>query len=147
MNYSTAIFLINQHARAVKAVYEDGHPAETFKTLDPTIKVNDFVIVQTTTRHNMTVCKITEVDVDIDFDSSKQISWVIDKIERFTYERLFEQEAQAIQAIKSAELRKKREDLKNALLADSMDKIKALPIASMNGDADIPPVEPPSSGA
>lgn len=142
MNYTTAVFLINKHVRAIKATYEapDNAPRTIFKTLDPDISVGDFVIVPTDTRHNMTVCKVVECDVDVDFDSNVAMAWIIGKVDRAPYELTLSQEAQAVQAIKSAELRKKREDLAKSVLADKLADIKSLPIAAMNGDA--PPTEP-----
>lgn len=141
MNYTTAVFLINKHVRAIQATYEaaDNAPRTTFKTLDPEIGVGDFVIVPTDTRHKMTVCKVVECDVDVDFDSTVAMAWIIGKVDRAPHELTLSQEAQAVQAIKSAELRKKREDLAKSVLADKIADIKALPIAAMNGDH---PAEP-----
>lgn len=140
MNYSTAVFLINKHVRAVKATYEanDGAQQTTFKTLDPAIAVGDFVIVPTDTRHKMTVCKVVETDCDIDMDSPAKVEWIIGRVDRDGYETTLKNEAQAVQQIKAAELRKKREDLANNLLANHLDTIKALPIAAMNGDKPAP---------
>lgn len=136
MNYTTAVFLINKHVRAIQATYEaaDNAARTTFKTLDPEIAVGDFVVVPTDTRHKMTVCKVVECDVDVDFDSSVAMTWIIGKVDRAPHELTLSQEAQAVQAIKSAELRKKREDLAKSVLADKIADIKALPIAAMNGD-------------
>lgn len=143
MNYSTAVFLINKHVRAVKATYEanDGAQQTLFKTLDESINVGDFVIVPTDTRHKMTVCKVVEADCDIDMDSPVKVDWIIGKVDREVYETTLKNEAQAVQQIKAAELRKKREDLANNLLANHLDTIKALPIAAMNGDKPVA-VEP-----
>ena len=136
MNYSTAVFLINKHTRAILATYEEGENAKRtmFKTLDETLKPGDFVIVPTDTRHKMTVCKVMEADVDVNFDDTMPVAWVIGKVDRAAYEQTLAQEATAIQTIKSAELRKKRNDLRDAVLADSLEAIKALPITAMNGD-------------
>jgi len=140
VNYTTAVFLINKHVRALKATYEsnDGAPQTVFKTLDPSIAVGDFVVVPTDTRHKMTVCKIVETDCDIDMDSPTAVAWIIGKVDREGYETTLKNEAQAVQQIKAAELRKKREDLANNLLANHLDTIKALPIAAMNGDKPAP---------
>lgn len=136
MNYSTAVFLINKHVRAILATYEveDNAKRTLFKTLDDSIKVGDFVIVPTDTRHKMTVVKVTDVDVDVDFDSATPVNWVIGKVDRAAHEQTLAQEGAAIQAIKGAELRKKREDLRDSMLKNHLDAIKALPIAAMNGD-------------
>jgi len=130
MNYSTAIFLINSKVRAVMCTYEaeDKAPRATFKTFDDTIRKGDFVIVPTTTRHNMTVCKVVETDVDVEFDGSACIAWVIGKIDKTAYEKVQEQEAQAIATIKSAEKTKKREELRAAIMADTPE-LRALTIS------------------
>lgn len=135
MNYSTAVFLINKNIRAVHATYEadDNAKREVFKTLDQTIAVGDFVIVPTDTRHKMTVCKIVDTDVDVDFDSSTPIKWLVGKVDQAAYAQVLAQEAEAITAIKSAEIRQKREDLAAKLLKDNAG-LKALPIAGASSD-------------
>lgn len=136
MNYSAAIFLINKHARAILCTYDDepGTKPTVFKTLDPAIVEDDFVVVETDTRHKMTVVKVVETDVDIDFDATATIRWIVGRVDRNAHDETLQQERAAIRAIKSAELRKKREGLRDALLADHVETIKALPIAAMNGD-------------
>lgn len=144
MNYSTAVFLINTKARAIKCTYdpERNAPPTTFKTLDETIAVDDYVVVPTDTRHKMTVVKVTEVDVDVDFDSNVQMQWIVGTVDRSGFETTLAEEADAITKIKSAELRKKRTDLRNNLLADYAQDLKTLPIAHMNGDS---PATPPTA--
>lgn len=133
MNYSIAIFLINRDARAVKVTYEAevaGKPPMeryTYKTLDPDIHVGDLVVIPTDTRHNMTVCKVVETDVDIDFDSSKEIKWIISKVDTGAHDAVLAKEAQAITAIRSAEVRKKRDDLAAALFKDNPDLVALMP--------------------
>lgn len=133
MNYTTAVFLINTNTRAILATYEatDNAPREMFKTLDPDIKVGDLVVVPTGTRHLMTVCKVVEVDVDPDYDSPTQMRWVVDRIDVPAHEKTLKLEAAAIQRIHSAQSRKKRDELREALLADSKDEIMALPISAI----------------
>lgn len=144
MNYSTAIFLINKNARAIVATYEaeDNAKRTVFKTLDHDIKTGDFVIVPTDTRHKMTVCKVVDTDVDVDFDSATPMLWVISRIFRAPHEEILAQEQVAIQAIKSAEVRKKRDEMRDALFKDHLETLKALPIAAMNGNGDPPPAHP-----
>jgi len=146
MNYTTAIFLINKNVRAVLCNYEPYAPDKTimFKTLDKTIREGDFVLVPTNTRHNMTVSKVVETDVDVDFDSGATIGWIISKIDRRPYEVVLSQEGDAITVIKSAEKTKKRNELAAALLADSAGALKALPITTVNGDSPLPSTTEPS---
>ncbi len=148
MNYSMAIFLINNRARAILGVYqpeERGQKALTFKTLDPDVSVDDFVVVESTTRHGMTIVKVEEIDVDVDFDSKEVVRWVIGRVDRSNHDLTLTQEQEAISAIKSAELRKKREGLREAMLADHDDEIKKLPIYTNNGD-DEAGSKPPDNG-
>lgn len=131
MNNSTAVFLINDRVRAVYGTYEAGDNAgkTLFKTFDSAVKVGDFAIVPTGTRHNMTVVKVTDVDVDFDIDTSVKMEWIIGRIDLTAYEQTLAQEGAAIQMIQSAEKRKKREELKKAIFADQEGAIAALPIA------------------
>lgn len=149
MNYSTAVFLINQDVRAVNAAYEvdaAGKPTNVnlFKTFDKTIKVGDLVVVPTNTRVGMTVCRVTEVDVDFDIDQTKEITWIIDVVDQADHQRTLDLEQQAIAAIKSAELRKKREDLAKNLLADKLPELQSLSIANMSAPE---PMQAPLGGA
>ena len=139
MNYSTAVFLVNSHVRAVVGIYEDDDngkrqvPRTTFKTLDESIKVGDFVLVPTNTRHRMSVNKIVEVDVEVDLESSTPMAWIIGPVDRSEFERVTKMEEGAIAQIKSAEKRRKQDELRAALLKDN-EFLKALPIADMSAE-------------
>lgn len=131
-NNSTKIFLINNTTRAMYGCYEPGDnaPREIFKTLDPTIKVGDFVVVESNTRHNITIVKIIEVDIEIDIHSSIQVKWIVDKIDTQDYQKTLGQEAEAIGVLRAIELKKQREAVQNALYGDAFEQIKKLPIAT-----------------
>ena len=132
MNYSTAIFLISDQVRAVNITYESGDdaPKTMFKTLDQDIKVDDFVTVPTDTRHEMTVCKVVEVDVEPDLESSREMKWIVGVVGTADFDQIKSQEGDAIARIKSAEKTRKRNELRDALLADVGSDLKALPIYS-----------------
>lgn len=151
MNYSTAIFLINENVRAVMCAYEnkENAPKTMFKTVDPDIKEGDFVIVQSSTRHGMTVVKVVDTDPEIepDFDSNEELKWIVGTIDLEDFEELKKMEDDAIVAIKKAEKRKKRDDLRKTLMADYEETIKELPIAGAGGETAslTAPTPPPSS--
>lgn len=138
MNYSKAIFLINQNARSVMVVYDEvnvpGNKKMMFKTLDASIKKDDLVVVPTTTRHNMTVCKVIDTDVDVDYDSPEEILWIVQKVDQESYKGTLAQEQVAIQIIRTSETKKKRADLAKVFLANN-EELASLPLA------DIKPVE------
>jgi len=146
MNYSTAIFLINKSVRAVKVSYDQdktqpNSPAgnlQVFKTFDTTLFKGEFVIVPTDTRWGMTVCRIEQVDVEVDLESTTQVGWLIGRADRGNYDVLVSEEEAAITAIKSAEKRRKQEELIASLIADNPDlaqlqavrPVQALPTSS-----------------
>jgi hypothetical protein len=145
MNYSSAVFLINKNVRAIKVTYDKQDPGKapaseyTFKTLDPAIAKDDFVVVPTDTRHGLTVVKVSQVDVDIDLDDAiTQYKWIVARVDRSAYDQTLLDEAQAVKVIRLAEFNKKRSDLREGMLGASMDEIKALPIAALNGPTTTP---------
>lgn len=139
MNYSSAVFLINKNVRAIKCTYDakDKSGTEpqgyTFKTLDGSIAPDDLVVVPTDTRHGFTVVKVSEVDIDVDLDSTIQLKWIVSKVDKVAYEKTLTDEAQAIKVIRMAEFANKRNALREGMLGANMDEIKALPIAALNG--------------
>lgn len=136
MNYTAAIFLINKQARGVTVTYDPADKSGqgyTFKTLDPTIIVDDLVLIPTGTRHGFTVAKVSAVDVDVDLDSAIEYKWLAGKFNPKPYDQILEQEKLAIAKIKSAEIRKKRDDMREALFKDQEETLKALPMYT-NGE-------------
>ena len=92
----------------------------------------------TETRHKMTVCKVVEVDVDIDLETSAQIAWVIGPVDLTTFQNMQAMETTAIETIKSAEKNRRREELRKSLMADSEQRLKALPIAAISNEQALP---------
>lgn len=133
MNYSTAVLLVNGNIKVVKGLYEEGGKPGVFKTLDATLKVGDYAVVESSTRWEITTVKITEIDtVDIDFDSTEQLKWVVQKINITGHQDIKKMEANAIEIIKKGELRKRREDIKkNTLDAYCAGEIDNLGIAKL----------------
>jgi len=137
MNYSTAVFLINDQVRAVTVSYDpdDKRGGETvLKTLDQSIKVDDIVVVPSSTRHKMTTCRVTAVDVDIDLDSSTNVPWVIQRVDTAAFDKYVGQEADAIATIRKAEIRQKREAMKDAIFKDHEETLKALALTHSEPD-------------
>ena len=130
MNNSKIVFVINDTTRAIMGEYEPGHRPAQFKTLDQGIGVGDYVIVQSDTRHDMTVVKVVDVDVEVDLDSAEKMKWVIDVINTASFQSVLDQEQEAITAVQSAQLRKKKEEMRSALFDDAQDKLKSLALTS-----------------
>lgn len=139
MNYSTAILIMNDNARCVKVTYEmdtehTKADREMFKTFDKSIEVGQYVVVPTNTRHNLTVCKVVEVDVDEWIDTQKNLQWIVGRVDIEDAAKIKVQEEQAVVAIKHAEKLKRRKELKasmNEALNGELENVKLLPIISM----------------
>lgn len=134
MNYSTAIMLVNDNIRAIRCAYEptqEGTKEYIFKSLDKTIKVGDLVVVPSTTRYKRAVVKVTEVDAEVDYDSTVQVEWIVGKIDNADYAAIKNAEQQAIDKIKSAEKLRKKAELRDKLLAHDQELLSGLPIADM----------------
>lgn len=136
MNKTTAVFLINDRVRAIRAAYEADTPTvkaatELFKTFDQGIQVGDLINVVSTTRHLVTVCKVQAVDVEFDIETTANIQWVIGKIDMSQHLATLGMENDALTAIASAEKNRKREELRKSLMADVEGKISGLPIAAI----------------
>lgn len=127
MNLSAAIFLVNTSVRALRVSYDPDIPKHNsatacahFKTLDPSIAVGDKVVVPTNTRHGMTVCKVEEVDIRVNFDSPIDWQWVIGRVDTPAYESILAQERKVTDRIGLAEENRKRKELSEALQLDTI---------------------------
>lgn len=135
MDNSKIVFLINDQARAVMGTYEDTAAPEMFKTLDQSVAVGDMVAVQSTTRHKITVVKVTAVDVDVNFDSATPLKWIVQRLDAPAFEAILASEAQAISAVQQAELRRKKQELRKTMFADHEESIAALTLTHRAEDA------------
>lgn len=152
MNYSTAVMLINPKIRAIKTTYEPDPNIPNkvtryiFKTLDDTIKVGDYVVVPTDTRWLLTVVRVDEVDVDVDFESSTIIKWIVSRVSTEDNAKILAEETKWVEALKASEKRRKREEIKKNMLDMYQDDgITNLPIANMSAVTDIPAIEQSST--
>ena len=135
-NYSSAVLLVNDDIRVVACSYlpEPSAPNAPqyhqltaddrevhgkryqFKTLDKTIKVGDYVVVPTGTRHFMTVVRVEETDSDVDFDSNIQLKWIICKVDTETVKSILAKEQEWVEKLQKVERASKKEELRKKLL-------------------------------
>jgi hypothetical protein len=133
VNLSTAIFLVNKDVRAVRVSYDpngDPNGSYVFKTLDQMIAVGDLVIIPTSTRHGFTVASVAAVDVDINLDDAVQYKWIAGRFDKAGYDDVLEKEAKVVDVVRRAEFRRKREQLGEAILANSRDELRTLELTS-----------------
>lgn len=142
MNSSKIVFIVNEAARLIQCTYDASVAREApktylFKTLDQSIKVDDLVVVETNTRHGYTIVKVTEVDVDVDFDDPVDLTWAFSPINLDAIVELKQAEQAAIDKVRAIELKKKREALRQAMFADNEETMGQLKLAQ----SDLPPGE------
>jgi len=130
MNYSTAIFLINDDVLALYVRYEVGDRSQKYmvKTFDKDIQVGDYVIVPSSGPNgHLAIAVVCDVDIDVDFDSMSIVPWVVQKIDLAPFNETVQQENAAIAAIREARFQERREELASTLMNHK--KIKSLPLA------------------
>lgn len=130
MNNSTIVFLINDQVRALEVEYEPEGSLTIVKTLDQTIEEGDLVVVQSETRHLMTVSKVRSADIDLDYDTSANIKWVVQKVDQSQFNGVLDQEREAINAVQSAEKKRKRDQLRESLFNNQSEEMKKLQLTS-----------------
>lgn len=120
MHNSRKIFLTDKEPRCILTSYEnvENAPTKEYKTYDTSIEAGDYVVIPTDTRHNMTVVKVEEVDVEADLDSDEPVSWVICKADRTEFERVTKVENTFLTGVRSAEKKRRKEQLRQDFLSD-----------------------------
>lgn len=141
MHPSKIVFLINDDVRAVSLEYEPECSQTTAKTLDPNLKVDDFVVVESGTRHEMTVAKVKKVDVDIDMDGGTNIPWVLQKVDTEGHQQVLDLERQAIETVNRAEKARKKKELRKALFEDAEDQMQTLQLTNIKDAGEEPVTE------
>lgn len=125
MNYSTAIFLINNDVRAVSVSYEQDaegkgiKPFVPFKTFDPEVAVGDYVVIPTGTRHAMTVARVEDVDVEVELGFGGDMKWLVDLVDTSQRDAIETMEAGVVSTIKAAKKKAEQDKLRAELLADN----------------------------
>ena len=138
MNTSKIAFLIDDTVRAFRCAYEPDDPSATnswFKSFDQDLEVDDLVVVESTTRHGMTVAKIVEADADINFDTPEVVRWIVAKIDVLAHSKVIEREQIGIKTVQTAEKRAKREELRAAMIEAHGEEVASLAISHDPEDA------------
>ena len=145
MHDSNRIFLASDTVRAVKGIFEvdvNNQPTakrEYFKTFNTELKVGDLVNVETSTRHGVSVIKIAEIDVDIDVESNEPTRWILGKVETTEYEKFRTMEGDMVSEMKKAELKAKRDDMREKVMGRHADILANSAIALVGHEK---PAEP-----
>ncbi len=121
LNLSAAILLVRTDAVfPVRVEYDpdnkyNNNPTRVFKTVDPSIKKDDLVIVTTNTRQGFTVVKVTEVDFAVDYNSSEQWGWVAAKFDVDAFRNILKIEEGVQERVAKAQENKMRKEIIDAM--------------------------------
>lgn len=122
MNPSLYSFLAEPSCRAVKVEYDPDSKLNNnynicrlYKTLDPTISVDNLVVVPTETRHGFTVCKVVEVDLQVNYNGNDEYRWVLGKVDKAAYDALLDQDKAVKSKIGKIEENKIKRELMEAM--------------------------------
>ncbi len=144
MHSSRYVFVISDEARCIKVQYDPNDKSNTSfnKTMDQSITVDDMVVLETDSRHKMTIGKVIEVDIEPDLESSVRMNWVYQKIDNDAIKSLRDQEAEAVDTVKKLERKKKRRELRQEWMGDNGHELRALPIYSGDDQHPATPIKP-----
>lgn len=127
VNKSLAVFLLETPGlRAVNVTYEGFDPSTKkplgnltmFKTFERDLTVGDLVIVPTGTRVGFTCVQIAELDPEIDFESSKEVGWIVGLFDISRHATILAQEQKIIDAVKAADKKARQDELKKRMLGN-----------------------------
>jgi len=151
LNLSAAIMLVRPDAVfPVRVEYDpdnkyNNNPTRVFKTVDPSIKKDDLVIVTTTTRHGFTICKVTEVGFPVDFNSAEAWGWIGGKFDKEAFASLIKIEEGVQQRVAKASENKMRKEIMDAMgLGEvSFDDLQLRRLNAANPGGEVEQVEAP----
>lgn len=140
VNRTLAVFLLGTPGlRAVRVTYEgfdeNKKPVGSltlFKTFEKDLAVGDLVIVPTGTRVGFTAVQVAELDVEPDYESTKEVGWIVGKFDASGYASIIQREQQIIDAVKAADKRARQDELRKRLLGNvDPDTLPVLELAAI----------------
>lgn len=123
MNPSASVMLVEDSIRPCMVEYDPDNARNNsdhkfFKCLDPSIKVDDLVIVSTSTRHGMTVARVKKIgvaDVPVNFEGTDVWGWIIGPVPQEQYKKVLETERAIVGRVQEANTNKLKAELKSAM--------------------------------
>ncbi len=134
-NKSLAVFAVDNSVRGIIAVYNDGDDASKgifYKTFDQDIEVNDIVIVPAKSRLGFTTNKVVQVDVDPDFERTKEVKWIAGRADFTTYESNIAGEKALMEKLNEGDRARARESVAADLKATMGDDYKLIEAIEFN---------------
>lgn len=124
MNPTAAITVIRDDVRGIEVTFDDDNSGSKyiFKSFDKNIVTGDLVLIPTKTApdvksdkplrtHHVCIARVTDVDVDINIESSIVYKWVISRLILDGYMDIINQEESLVQEVNKLVKSKKRREL------------------------------------
>lgn len=128
MNPTLASFLVEANCRAIRVEYDPDWQSKNnynlcklYKTLDPSIKVDDLVVVPTGTRHGFTVVKVMEVDFTINYNGNDDYKWIVGPVDKAAYDALLEADKNVMVKVGKIQENKMKRELMEAMGLTTVD--------------------------
>lgn len=119
MQLSDTVLSENPDFKFVNVVFAPytGTKSYSYKTMMTDIEVGDKILVWAKNQELKVVEVVQVLDpLEVDLDPSIKYSWVVQKVDNSHYEACMEMEAQLVEKLRKAILRKKKEQLRDDLL-------------------------------
>lgn len=139
MNYSTLAIILDEKVRLVRCVFSDGGKEYLYKTLDDTIKVDDFVVVDYGIQlKDFKVVKVVEVDCVAELSEGIPYKWIVYKVELDKAKSVLKAEAKLVEEVRIQEIAVKRKQLKEAMgLGDIVGTLSLLTDSSARRESSV----------
>lgn len=142
MNPTAAVMLVEDSIRPCMVEYDpdnykNNSDNKFFKCLDPSIKIDDLVIVTTGTRHGMTVAKVKKIGVQevvVNYEGVDVWGWVVGPVPSEQHKRILATEASIVGRVQEATTNELKAKLKASMglskvTFDDLDLTKAAALA------------------
>lgn len=96
------------------------------KTMIQDLVVGDYVVVQTSERHGLSVCRVTEIDVEVDLGDRTPVMWAFGRVDTTNCIGIINEENLMLERIASAEKRREKEKLRSAMMKDNPEMFAAI---------------------
>ena len=135
-NKSMAVFAVDKNIRGIVAVYNDTDSTDQgvfYKTFDDSLAVDDIIVVPTKTRLGYTTNKVVKVDVAPDFERTKEVKWVVGRVNMDMFDKNVAGEKSLIEKLNEGDLNRARDDVARQLRETMGEDFKQIEAISLNG--------------
>lgn len=122
LNKSLAVFLVDESVRAIKVAFGTAGKFYTYKTTDKSIKVGDFVLVNTQRGYSVVEVKYVDIQNTLDFeDTSIEYTWIVQKLDLTDYQEKMKREVQLQESINHLVFQGKKQQMLEVLKKSNVD--------------------------